>query len=126
MTLTPDSTPAEVQAAWATRLEEADPSRQGRRMLAPTPDTRCCLGELCDMAVEAGVIESYERDDLDLGPYHEVRAWVGIESGAGTHIIPNGTGRFTLRRSLDGMNDSGTSWKDIAATIREKPEGLFR
>ena len=125
MTLTRDSTPAEVQAAWATRLEEADPDRQGRRMLAPAPDKRCCLGELCDMAVEAGVIDGYEHDDPDLGPYPAVKGWVGITSGTGDHVHAGEVRGFAVIRSLDAMNDSGISWKRIAATIRAKPEGLF-
>ncbi len=112
--LTKDSSPAEVRAAWADRLE-ANPERQGKGHLAPTPDTRCCLGELCDMAVEAGVIDGY--DALDGLPPSPVTQWSGL------HLRE---GRYAGGRTLTNDNDTRHTWPQIAATIRAEPEGLVR
>ena len=114
--LTPDSTPREVQEAWAARLE-ANPQRQGKGYLAPTPTTRCCLGELSDMAVEAGVIAGYNA--LNGMPEHEVSEWAGLCSNNPAYRTEDG------ERFLADDNDRDRTWPQIAATIRARPPGLF-
>ncbi len=113
--LTKDSSPAEVRAAWADRLE-AHPERQGKQHLAPTPTTRCCLGELCDMAVEAGVIARYST--YDGLPPQSVADWAGMRYREGQYNTGSGY------RTLTSDNDNRHTWPQIATTIRAEPEGL--
>jgi hypothetical protein len=66
--LTKDSTPDEVMAAWADRLEsnqDKQCSGQLRRDVAGEPHY-CCLGVLSEMAVEAGVISPVEIVPIDV------------------------------------------------------------
>lgn len=101
----------------------------------------CCLGVLCEMAVEAGVIESgkeYEDEFINRRAYmydgrwsatlpDKVIAWAGVVSEYDERInLPGGdladqegTGRFEIastRRysSLAEMNDSGVPFEQIA------------
>lgn len=87
-------------------------------------DARCCLGVLCDMAVEAGVIPP------------------PIVERYGTHIyaghnstLPEAVIRWAEMRSDNGLydrgdvslaviNDSGATFAEIAVTIREHMEEL--
>ena len=116
-------TQKEARAMWARRLE-ARPERQGRNSLAPTPRTRCCLGELCDMAVELGVINGYDGSAVTLASYPEVMDLVGLASTTGGYTIGDPAG--AIGRSLADDNDTGLSWPEIAAVIRSEPEGLFK
>ena len=114
-TLTKDSPPELVRAVWADRLE-ANPERQGKGKLAPRPDKRCCFGDLCDMAVDAGVIAFYIA--LDTHPPLAVTRWAGIAGVEGSYEIG------CVFRSLVNDNDGRHTWPQIAATIRAEPEGL--
>lgn len=65
--LSKDSTPKEVQAAWADVLQNAElVQTKGllKRTEADGNDSYCCLGVLSEMAVTAGVIESRRRNDV--------------------------------------------------------------
>lgn len=52
--------------------------KQGKASLAPTKDTRCCLGVLCDIAVRSGVIKTYKPYEGGLPLL--VRKWAGLTS----------------------------------------------
>lgn len=112
-------TPKEVRAAWAARLE-ANPDRQGRSCLAPSAAKRCCLGELCDMAVEAGVIECYKAA-AGLPPVAATQ-WAGLRKSWGPYW-PSAD-RDGAPVSLAADNDCGKSWPEIAEIIRAEPDGL--
>lgn len=58
MNLTRESTPEEVRDAWATALK-SDEYEQGSRTLGQVSGTgvkHCCLGVLCELAVQAGML----------------------------------------------------------------------
>lgn len=46
---------ARIKALWTERLRSGE-YRQIHRRLSDTSNGRCCLGVLCDLAVEAGVV----------------------------------------------------------------------
>jgi len=104
-------TPEEVRELWATTLETADiPQTTGQLARG---DGRCCLGVLCDLAVQHGIISGYTPDDGS--PPMAAAEWVGLASRSG----------FYGTRSLTDDNDSGETFPEIAETIRQRPEGLF-
>lgn len=96
---------------WVEALESGR-FKQGTRALAPTSDTRCCLGVACELAIEAGVLDAYQPDDGTLYPYPEVTRWLGLRSSAGSYG----------RTELTYDNDSGKSFAEIAQIIRTHPE----
>jgi hypothetical protein len=66
--LTKDATPEEIRREWVRRLREPD-RKQGKRVLHRiATDEQCCLGVLCEVAFEAGVVEREEYDGLEGGP----------------------------------------------------------
>jgi hypothetical protein len=112
-------TPQEARALWIERLESGT-IQQGFGQLA-AGQRRCCLGVLCDIAVEKGVIDSYQHDWGGLDIYKDVMEMVGIQSEGGDYLIDDGT-----KRSLIQDNDScRLSFPEIAKIIRSEPEGLF-
>lgn len=116
--LTPQSDPARVRDAWAAVLEAgivAQGNRQLRIDREDGPPAFCCLGVLCELALEAGAIESYVGGAGY--PFDPVRRWAGL---------------YTLDGGFDGgddslaaMNDAGLTFEAIAQTIRAEPDGLI-
>lgn len=130
-------TPQEVQKQWIERLRSGR-IPQTRAVLGYPNGRRCCLGVLCDIAVEQGVIplpmldEYGSRVNSDGIPYatrlrygtkvdnsvtrlpEAVRRWAGVwnESGATT---------ATYDKSLVKMNDEGASFTDIANELEKHP-----
>lgn len=79
----------EIKARWVERLRSGK-IRQGKRRLGSTNGYRCCLGVLCDIAVEDGVIGEPEAVDVYLKYAGEeaqlpsaVHAWAGLNLLAG-------------------------------------------
>ena len=109
---------AEIMTEWTRRLESGD-YLQGRGKLQEQ-DRYCCLGVLCEIAVEQGVIRqpmmvggvvTYDNYNTAHLPY-SVAYWSGI--------TPEGR----LSRKVDGwedltqLNDNGYTFKQIAEVIR--------
>lgn len=46
----------EIKARWTAALRDPE-AKQGRKALGRPDGTRCCLGVLCDLAVQDGVID---------------------------------------------------------------------
>lgn len=117
------------------------------RSLVEGEERFCCLGVLCEMAVEAGVIEpSEEYEDLYInrraymydGKWSatlpdKVIAWAGVVSEYDERIDPpsgdlaneEGSGRFEiastrLHSSLAEMNDSGVTFEQIAEYLEDE------
>jgi hypothetical protein len=120
MSMNPD-----VKAKWTTALRSGK-YRQGHGFLRVkgqngADDRFCCLGVLCELAVEAGVTKQlnsgYETrygvsgdSNTAVLPGH-VRQWAGMDSHAGSY--DNGD------RSLTGDNDGGVPFSDIADIIEK-------
>jgi len=66
MTLTKDSTPEEVRAAWVEALRSGE-YQQGQDALHKVTGNGslfCCLGVLCDLAVKAGITAAKPYEDV--------------------------------------------------------------
>ena len=82
----------------------------------------CCLGVLCEVAIEAGLQlkktrhrKSYlygEDDDSGFLP-QEVMEWADIKTTRGTFIYPDGR----ASNSLTLMNDNGNTFSEIVEVI---------
>jgi len=125
--LTPQSTPEEVRAAWVAALRSGR-FNQGTDYLN-NDGMFCCLGVLCDLAVEAGVIlVTTEGEDTPITYYdsHEnslpaaVRDWAKIQEDYGEYW--EGADDAT---SLAVKNDALVPFDKIADIIESRPEGLF-
>ena len=117
----------EIKAQWITALRSGD-YRQGQgalRRKTDGEDTFCCLGVLCELAVEAGVIEAPKYSTTGVwgygAPAHmgatsvlpmEVQEWSGVDS----------CGMFggVVECSLTELNDNGTVFSRIADVIEAK------
>lgn len=139
--LTPDSAPEEVRAQWIRALESGD-YPQGKHALR-LGGQYCCLGVLCDLAVQAGLgrWEAAETDILRDGEVmlefvgvngktaaiqlpQSVQEWAGLADNMGnfTEVVgyqyPDGT-RVHLE-TLMGANDKAVPFSEIATLIRSR------
>lgn len=83
----------------------------------------CCLGVACEVAIEEGLIESYDGDKPLLDARPEVQNALALATPRGSYDGPKG--------SYDGgclteANDQRTSFAEIADIIESEPKGLFR
>jgi hypothetical protein len=115
----------DIAERWADRLESGEVEQTRGRLGAPGKQRgRCCLGVLCDIAVEDGVIDapratvdgymSYDASTLCLPG--SVMAWADMRSDNGD--LKNEW------QTLAQMNDDGVSFVDIALTIKHNVEKL--
>lgn len=138
--LTPDSTPAEVQAAWVKALRSGE-FEQGTARLASEDVTNgraryCCLGVLCELAYRAGVVETrstpnhgregtaflrfIEYDGAVTYPNRRVYEWAGVDAGYGGEgkVRPTALPTGLAGASLAVLNDDeGWSFEQIADLI---------
>jgi hypothetical protein len=91
----------------------------------------CCLGVLCELAVEDGIIKKRFKDEAMYygkgGNYtadtlpNLVQEWAGLSTTDGDFKI---SGR---NKSLTFLNDhDNKSFSEIAKVIESEPEGLFQ
>jgi hypothetical protein len=127
----------DIKARWVAWLR-ANVDKQGRGRLQG-PDGFCCLGGLCELAVEDGVILSRESEDepgaIEYGDEVNgwdssvlpltVICWAEIEDAACGDLIvilrvPSGDG-FATETNLTNLND-GLNWdfNQIADIIDEQ------
>jgi len=112
---------AEIKAKWIEALRSGRYA-QGCGRLRRHDDKYCCLGVLCELAVEAGVLEepylivsmgyytypdNGRVEDSVLPP--AVCAWAGLPDSIGS--LPTAPGSLAL------ANDSGTDFPAIADLI---------
>lgn len=115
---------AEVKAKWIAALRSGE-YRQGRSKLhIEHPNSFCCLGVLCELAIKENVIPAgkinytgdgvtaYGKNEHTATLPAEVGTWAGIDSH-GTYYDP----AIDRERHLTGVNDNGTSFADIASII---------
>ena len=107
-----------IKSEWTAKLRSGE-FEQGRGGLHTHENKLCCLGVLCEIAVKAGIVESYEcfyhptgdKEVLYRGYLPEcVKKWAGLESRSVS--IKN------LGKSLSTINDSGDyNFNEIADII---------
>jgi hypothetical protein len=118
-------TPAVARAMWIDRLESGQVP-QAQSQLGTSNGARCCLGVLCDIAVEVGVIDSYDINFGTLDPYPDVIKMAGLNDDEGGY--QSGWDNFDrpVYTSLVVNNDTdGKTFAEIADIVRAEPEGLF-
>lgn len=106
-----------IAARWVERLRSGE-IPQGVRHLGAVDGKRCCLGVLCDIAVEDGVIEapaiseagrldspspSLSYAGFDSLPHPSIYRWSGIAEGFAQYLAE--------------MNDAGATFEQIADLI---------
>lgn len=110
----------EIKSEWTTALRSGE-YEQGTGMLRSADDKFCCLGVLCDLAVQNGVIPKpdvcfedetaheylYGADQLGGILPSELVKWAGLESHS-----PSVGGD-----NLSHLNDGGTPFPEIADLI---------
>jgi len=126
MTLTKDSPKSEIIAEWVRRLRSGNYT-QTQRVLR-NKDSFCCLGVLCEVAVDAGVIPPavsrpnhpslFVYDGQDRTLPQSVADWAGVGK-AGDY----GPG---IMESLASKNDYGYSFEEIANLIESNPQNLLK
>jgi hypothetical protein len=120
-----------IRAEWIRRLESG--KYQQTKGCLYNGEGYCCLGVLCEIAHENGIVERsdkpngdghyaycYDEDGIeivaDVDLPHAVMAWAGINTVAGTYEYG----------SLVSLNDDKEwDFKHIAEIIRIGPKGLF-
>ena len=129
-TLTKESTPQEVRAAWTKALRSGK-YRQGTGCLKVSKpeglSEYCCLGVLCDLAVPAGITTANaEIDNDERGTYIlfgdmsaflpvSVREWVG-NLPEDTLITMNDKQNATFEEIatfIDNLPIPGVSWSSL-------------
>lgn len=114
----------EIAEKWIARLTAEDAPEQAKGNLGKTDGSRCCLGVLCDIAVEEGVIPKPATPDTVILCYgeetttlpHSVMSWAGMSSRNG-HYPPKDRWLSTQAGALSHDNDRGYTFKEIAATL---------
>lgn len=111
---------AKIKALWIERLRSGE-YRQIRQFLSDTSNGRCCLGVLCDLAVEAGIARR------EGGALRVLYAAVADGEDSAMGILPTAVGRWAGLTSRDPdigpasateLNDSkGMSFAEIADEI---------
>lgn len=110
----------EVKKAWVEALRSGK-YEQGKGYLYKN-GKHCCLGVLTQLGVEAGVVCKFTDDGEEFfgegleNTYtpKEVQEWAGIDSSPAI-MMP---GRY--HDHLVGLNDSGTSFQEIAQLIEDQ------
>ena len=129
--------PKEVRKKWAENLRSGKYA-QGQGMLNNSGKNFCCLGVLCEMAVdegllvrgdESGTYVNYWRasgdrfsskDASNTGLPQNVVEWAGLCDFSGTYRDEN-----NALTSLIQANDSGKTFNEIADIIEAEPKGLI-
>ncbi len=103
-------TSREARELWADTLATTEVP-QARAQLA-SGDARCCLGVACDLAVEHGVIESY--DPTAMFAPEPVREWIGL-------TVDKAWGNDPSAQSYYSNLNDGKRWsfKQIADEVRK-------
>jgi len=115
-----------IKKEWVKRLRSGE-YEQGESFLC-SDDKFCCLGVLCDMAEEEGIVggrvyggivgySSFHDEAASCSRYMppEVRDWAELGN-----TNPSFTGASGGSRYLAVLNDTGSSFNDIADIIEER------
>jgi hypothetical protein len=131
----------EIKTAWLEWLR-ANGDKQGQGLLRSWDDKICCLGGLCELAVQAGIVQARRRPDHygvsdpgameyfnpnfgeDEGGWdsdhtvlpNAVIAWAGLED-YDPDVNINGGDADDEHTSLSSINDAGTDFGLISELI---------
>ncbi len=113
----------EIADKWITALLSGE-FEQGRHLLH-NDNKFCCLGVLCKLYADATGIQGVKSPDFDFVHYHnqterlpiEVMKWSGMASAVGV------LGEDHLK-SLAGMNDTGSTFVQLAEVIKQHTKEL--
>jgi hypothetical protein len=123
-------TKQEVRKLWVAALR-SDEYRQTKYVLHSGDNRFCCLGVLCELAVENNIIDSgdlsedgkcFFYEDLDQVLPDLVQEWAGLIGNEGECFCTDSFARYG--RTLSVMNDSGKTFTEIAEAI-EKDDSYF-
>lgn len=112
----------DVKKRWLKALRSGE-YQQGTGALRTREDAFCCLGVLCELAVEEGVVEvrqgiheyQYGRGLSTAYPPNEVLEWAGLHGWSNPAVeVPTKDNSY---RTLASLNDGGASFKEVAAVI---------
>lgn len=120
----------EIKAEWIARLR--DPERkQASNYLEVEGEGQCCLGVLCEIATENGIISRetlqgvvfYDEEFKSLS--QKVIEWAGLEHPEYTNNNPSIKSRTIAKTgvrvgSLAEANDNGATFLEIADIIDEE------
>ena len=125
----------DIKTRWLEALRSGR-YKQGKGSLRTTDDQYCCLGVLCDLAVQDGIVEwephrdegadVYEIDGLLGSLSYEVRVWAGISDDAGRCepvYLDIGERTIFVGDSLIQLNDQTEipfNFEQIADVIEEQ------
>lgn len=129
----------QIAKQWTARLRSGI-TTQTRKHLGRNDGSRCCLGVLCDMAVEAGVISApvkfragtKNRGCLVFaGSRHNlppaVVNWAGLRTTYGQYPGEIRKGRAATNDANPSLaldNDGGATFTELASTIEEFADAL--
>lgn len=122
-------TPKEVRQEWVKELRSGK-YKQGKRRLRSAQDEYCCLGVLCEMAVNHKIVEPPTNDTFcytytdnsdntgqksqTAGLPFSIKKWAGVRDTLGSFN----------KSGLSVLNDRGESFERIADVIEAEPDGL--
>lgn len=117
----------ERRERWAAALESGDYA-QSQNALRDQSGF-CCLGVACDLySKEVGgewerlpEDSEYEYEFMDISEQMPARVmrWLGLNDSCGEYHTDG------ANKTLAELNDTGSTFTEIAAIIRAAPEGLF-
>lgn len=119
----------EVKAKWVAALRSGNYDQAMGSLKIEVSDTQlyCCLGVLCELAVEAGVIPPGERheDQPNKHSYYflgedeflpsEVMTWANLDSNNGIYCPSDDV--WLNDQALTDLNDNGKSFNELADII---------
>lgn len=123
----------EIKARWVAALRSGK-YQQGRRVLR-NGDSYCCLGVLCELALEDGIVTATIDEHTSVTRYHDVDRShnefsdehdsthllsLGVRDWANLGLNPSVSSGGGRTHTLSGFNDEGTSFADIADMIEER------
>lgn len=115
----------EIQKSWVSALRSGKYA-QGKGYLRSPENSFCCLGVLCELAAEAGVIDSpnlaersYTYQGLRCALPDKVTNWAGLRSSV------LGEMKDLSCYDLMVLNDKGKTFAEISDFIESEPSQLF-
>jgi len=125
-----------IKKKWLKRLRDPN-AKQGRGALKNKDGAMCCLGELCEIAVEEGIATvefsrgyEYINDNITFMGAHtyivddegqcsllpeKVKEWAGLKSTSPSVVIGDDP-----YKALSALNDNGMPFTEIADLIEKQ------